>query len=325
MYYIDGETPVKVDQDKFDTYKNKTLKLRVPSLCNSTLEGGICRYCLGDEMYDMNKKWLFRNGKSNIATYWVNVIGPIAQQALLSAKHNLVSNPRVPQYWLYDDSDNIILDMDGISFTYAYEDRVFIDYEGIPIIPDKLELIEPKKLLMPWASVDSEDYAFFADKIKITIDNKHYIIGTDSPFFILQDEMDIPEINLRHIYENVGITKLYYQLEKGTTFGNIKNGADRYNLDKFFDTIEAISTDYHMVFFHVLFLDLIRLKENMDKIIDFSIPNQEFEIVALDAAVINGYNLTGTFACGEFDDVSCNPKNYSIEDKIATDTDNIIH
>lgn len=325
MYHMVDDTPIKVDTSNFEGFKNKTIKLRVPSLCNSTLEGGICRYCLGDEMYDLNKKWFFRNGKSNIATYWVNVIGPIAQQALLSAKHNLVSNPRVPTYWLYDDNDNITLDMDGISFTYAFEDRVFIDYNEIPIIPDKLELVEPKKLLMPWASPDSNDYAFFSDKIKVTIDNKYYIIGSDTPFFILMNEIGEPEIGLRHLYENVGITKLYYQLEKGTTFGAIKNAPDRFNLDKFFDIIETISTDYHLAFFHVLFLDLIRKKGDIESIFDFSIPDQELEVVALDAAVIEGHNLTGTFACGEFDEVSCNPKNYATLDKIAVDTDNIIH
>ena len=160
---------------------------------------------------------------------------------------------------------------------------------------------------------------------KVTIDNKYYIIGSDTPFFILMNEIGEPEIGLRHLYENVGITKLYYQLEKGTTFGAIKNAPDRFNLDKFFDIIETISTDYHLAFFHVLFLDLIRKKGDIESIFDFSIPDQELEVIALDAAVIEGHNLTGTFACGEFDEVSCNPKNYATLDKIAVDTDNIIH
>jgi hypothetical protein len=122
-----------------------------------------------------------------------------------------------------------------------------------------------------------------------------------------------------------GLTTGICIMGQKTTFGAIKNAPDRFNLDKFFDIIETISTDYHLAFFHVLFLDLIRKKGDIESIFDFSIPDQELEVIALDAAVIEGHNLTGTFACGEFDEVSCNPKNYATLDKIAVDTDNIIH
>ena len=324
MYEMIDDKPVKIDHKDFNKYKGTTIQLRTPALCNNTLEGGICRYCLGDMMYDLNNRWFFRDNPMNIATFWVNVIGPIAQQALLSAKHNLVSNPRKPLYWLLNEDGTRDYDLKELSVVYAFEDKVFFDFDGKPIIPDKIELVEPVHMHMPWLSVSHPDTALFSYIIKITIDGNEHILESDTYFYVMKKELDDIEVSLRHLYENVGITRLYYALLGATTFGIGKN-PNRKNIQAFLDTLDNISDDYHITFFHVLFLDMIRVRGQIDKIPDFSVPDQEFEVVSLDIAISEGFSLTNTFATGAFNSVSTNPNNYSIENKICVDTDNIIH
>lgn len=321
MYEQIGSKSVKIDHTNFEKYKGRTLQLRTPALCNSALEGGICRYCMGDHMYDLNDKWYFKDGQSCVATVWVNVVGPIAQQALLSAKHNASPNPLVPTYWLMNNiQPDYNMEPSGISFVYAFEDRVFIDVNGVAVIPDKVELIKPTRMYMPWTN---DKLAHYSHRIKITVDGKENTIESDTLFFVYEDELDHPEYNLRHLYENVGITSLYYKLEGATMFST-ENTGGLTAVNKFLDLLDSINSNEHITFFHVLFADQIREAEAIERIVDYSKEGLNLRIVNINSAIRNGHNLTNTFATGYFDSDITNPNNYNVNNKIVVDTDNII-
>jgi hypothetical protein len=321
MYEQVGAKTIKIDHNNFPKYQGRTIQLRTPALCNVTLEGGICRYCMGDHMYDLNDKWYFKEGQSCVATVWVNVVGPIAQQALLSAKHNASPNPLVPTYWTIKDmkADHNIKNY-GVSFTYAFEDRVFIDLNGVGIIPDKLELVHPERMYMPWTN---ERIAYFSHRIKFVVDLKEYVVESDTLFFIYEDEISNPEINLRHLYQNIGITSLFYKLVDATAFST-KNTEGLAGVNRYLDSLDAINPREHVTFFHVLFADMIRDSSDISKIVDFSQEGLDLRVVNINSALRNGHNLTNTFATGYFDKDITNYNNYSTNNKIVVDTDNVI-
>lgn len=322
MYEQVGAKTIKIDDTNFAAYKGRTIKLRTPAFCNSTMEGGVCRYCMGDHMYDLNSKWYFRKGSHNVATVWVNIVGPEAQQSLLSAKHNASPNPLIPTYWLLNDlnkPDYNIKDS-GIEFVYAYEDRVFINYKGMEIIPDELELVNPDHMYMPWTNVQT---AKFSHRIRFRIDNEWFTAESDTLFFIYDSEGDKPNVNLRHLYQNIGITSLFYKLKSATMFGTNENPNKR-NVNVFLDLLDDIDPKQHIAFFHVLFADMIREKDHVNQLVDYSREDLDLEVVTLDVAIKKGSNLTNTFATGYFKEHLINPDNYSTNNKVVVDTDNVI-
>ena len=194
-------------------------------MCNSALEGGICRYCLGDHIYDLNDKFAFRNKeyKSNIATLWVNIVGPQAQQALLSAKHNASPNPLKPTYHVVNEDGshnyNMIQHDKKIDFVYSHEDRVFINFDGVPIIPEYMVLSQPEKMYMPWTN---KEKAFFSKRISFIVDGMEYLVESDTYFFMYEKDTEsgIREYSLRHLYENIGITSLFYKISETSLSGS---------------------------------------------------------------------------------------------------------
>lgn len=320
MYEQIGAKTVKIDHNNFEKYRGRTIQLRTPALCNVTLEGGICRYCMGDHMYDLNDKWYFKEGQSCVATVWVNVVGPIAQQALLSAKHNASPNPLVPTYWTISDmKPDYNMANSGVSFVYAFEDRVFININGVGIIPDKLELVNPDRMYMPWTNLR---LGHFSHRIKFWVDGKEYIVESDTLFFVYEDEGN-PEYNLRHLYQNIGITSLFYKLVEATKYSTVGD-TDMKAINKYLDVLDAINPREHVTFFHVLFADMIRDANNISKILDYSEEGMSLRIVNINAAIRHGHNLTNSFATGHFNSDVTNPNNYSVENKIVADIDNVL-
>ena len=328
MYEQVGAKSIKIDHTNLNKYLGREIRLRTPALCNSALEGGVCRYCLGDHIYDLNDKFAFRNReyKSNIATLWVNIVGPQAQQALLSAKHNASPNPLTPTYHVINENGthnyNMTQHGNKIEFVYSHEDRVFINLNGVPIVPEYMVLIQPEKMYMPWTN---KQKAFFSKRVGFIVDGLEYTVESDTYFFMYEQDMDpgVREYSLRHLYENIGITSLFYKLQDATDFG-VKTNPDRYDIQKYFDLLESINPKEHLTFFHVLFADFIRLKNDNAKLIDYSIEDLDFEVIAIDVALQRGSNLTNTFAAGYFILNATNPKNFGIEDKLYVDTDHLI-
>jgi hypothetical protein len=68
----------------------------------------------------------------------------------------------------------------------------------------------------------------------------------------------------------------------------------------------------------------VRLKNNIAKIPDFSIPDQEFVIIKAIDAIKNGFSLAATFAAGYFIYNMVNPMNFSPENKLYTDIDHVV-
>ncbi len=323
MYEQIGVKTVKIDTDNFEKYKNKTIRLRTPLTCNTSMEGGVCRYCLGDDLYDLNKSWKFRDGTANIATMWINIEGPKVQQSVLSAKHNNAPNPLKPTYWyIRQDGTSDYNWKDGdLEMHYAYEDRVFFKYKGELMIPDRIELIKPEYLNVPWTN---RTPAQFSTKLKVVFDEDVYVIESDTDFFIYDHEADNSVLALRHLYKNIGVTHRYNMMKVAEkSFG--KNGNPlRYSIDAYADVLDNIDTKNHIAFYHLIFADNIRLKEDISKIPNFSIPNQEFIVIKAIDAIKNGFSLAATFAAGYFIYNMVNPMNFSAENKLYTDIDHVV-
>ncbi len=322
MYEQVGNKSIKIDTDDFDRYKGKTIQLRTPIFCN-TIEGGVCRYCLGDKLYDLNNKWTFKEGDMNIATLWANYIGPIVQQSVLSPKHNQAPNPKIPTYAI---DRNGVLDYSpsDIKFEYKYEDRVFIRFKDKLIVPDFLELVHPKKMWMPWTN---EETAYFSDRIRIILDGETYVVYSDTSFFIYENEYHSKEIALRHLYENIGVTHLFNAMSfAANTFGIKDQGKNdsRYDVQAYCDLLDHISPKEHIAFFHLLFADNVRIKDNESELPDFSVPNLDLVVMTVDQAILSGFSLSATFAAGYFIENMINPDNHDASNKLVTDIDNVI-
>ena len=103
-----------------------------------------------------------------------------------------------------------------------------------------------------------------------------------------------------------------------------KNNKDKFSIDAYADILDRIDTKNHIAFYHLIFADNVRIKNNLDKIPDFSIPGQEFEIIKSIDAIKNGFSLAATFAAGYFIYNMVNPMNFSTENKLYTDIDHVV-
>ena len=323
MYEQVGVKTVKIDITNFEKYKNKTVRLRTPLTCNTSMEGGVCRYCLGDKLYDLNRSWKFRDGTSNVATTWINIEGPKVQQSVLSAKHNNAPNPLKPTYYYIkpDGTHDYNWGEGDIEMHYAYEDRVFFKYKGELVIPDSIQLLKPEHVNVPWTN---KTPAKFSTRIQVRFDDDIFVIESDTDFFIYDHESHKETLALRHLYKNIGVTHRYQMMKVAEKSFGKNDNPNRFSIDAYADVLDNIDSKNHIAFYHLIFADNVRLKNNISKIPDFSIPDQEFVIIKAIDAIKNGFSLAATFAAGYFIYNMVNPMNFSPENKLYTDIDHVV-
>lgn len=273
MYYTtsNGDTLIHADKDKH--LIGETVLLRAAHLCNNIQHGGLCRKCTGEEMYWNNLEMPINGEPTNLGVIIATELGGLAQQSILSGKHNKVSKPLYPTYWTVKGDKKYKLS--GIEVKMDFINHIYFRYKGEDVIPDKLELIEPEKR----KPVYNDELGEYSNGIRITVDEEVFEIWSDTLFYIEDKYTEDREVHLKQMIINVGVGHTFLALSviRSSKFSN--------DIEAFADNLDLVMPDAPLNTMYIVCASMIRTMDG--KIPDFSIPNQELKMVSLDDAIKN--------------------------------------
>lgn len=291
----------------------KTLYFRSPMTCASAARGeGICFKCYGNLAYT--------NCNINIGQLASELLSSALTQRLLSAKHLLESAVRKLKwvqafYDLLDIDFNIIKLADDIDYT-GY--KLLIDPEDICVESEeddfdyneyitKFQIKDPEGVVY---DIFTEDF----DNIYISTSLNDAIRKFGEPVdgYIELDMEDLDGCDLFLMYINNN--ELSKTLEMIKSIINKKSVTETFNKDsilqKFVETVMEGGLNTISVHLEVLLRNQLRAADNIFKLPDWTVANEDYQLLTLNDALTNNPSITVSMSYQKLSKVLYNPLSY---------------
>lgn len=312
-YYVDPITGVEKVLSSSDTHLiGQLVKFRSPATCN--LETGICKKCFTQHNLDYVNNTSFRNVK--IGGIAVELTISAAGQLILQAKHNTKPNPqqllgtvedlRFGNITQIGDEDcpvglafnkiKLMDPEDNISKVYMKNTRTRIGkYKTFQ------ELVIDTKLGGYDVLLESSSDSYVGGEFKY---EDVISLSEDSPDLIELEDLSKLTVNL----PNYPLTHLFNSLEAILKM----KGVDKKHitLDQLIAKMNSILPDVDPILSEVLIANLIRSNDDKFTKPDWSKPDVNYQLLALNSAIINFPELTPGLSIGYVINKMTNHKYY---------------
>lgn len=305
----------------------KKLYFRSPMCCDSAAKGhGVCYRCYGDLAY--------ANQEVNIGQIAAEGLSSIYTQILLSAKHLLESsiikmewNPEF--YQMFNVTFNTIGLKSDFMFR-GYKLMIGEDVKSEEAIDEitynyyinSFTIITPDGESIRMHTLDSDNiyfvpeffdmYSTRLDQVQRYNEDNNIDVPDTSVIFDVAELMDLDSLFIIEIKNNE-LSRTMDQIKKLIDNKTIISKYDRNSiLEAFIKTNISGRITLNSVHFEILLMNQIRAADDMLDMPDWSLPNADYQILALSAALSNNRSITVALESSKVKNILLNPRNGKI-------------
>lgn len=305
----------------------KKLYFRSPMCCDSAAKGhGVCYRCYGDLAY--------ANQEVNIGQIAAEGLSSIYTQILLSAKHLLESsiikmewNPEF--YQMFNVTFNTIGLKSDFMFR-GYKLMIGEDVKSEEAIDEitynyyinSFTIITPDGESIRMHTLDSDNiyfvpeffdmYSTRLDQVQRYNEDNNIDVPDTSVIFDVAELMDLDSLFIIEIKNNE-LSRTMDQIKKLIDNKTIISKYDRNSiLEAFIKTNISGRITLNSVHFEILLMNQIRAADDMLDMPDWSLPNADYQILALSVALSNNRSITVALESSKVKNILLNPRNGKI-------------
>lgn len=305
----------------------KKLYFRSPMCCDSAAKGhGVCYRCYGDLAYanqEVNTGQIAAEGLSSIYT-----------QILLSAKH-LLESSIIKMEWNpeFYQMINVTFNTIGLKSDFmfrGYKLMIEEDVKSEEAIDEitynyyinSFTIITPDGESIRMHTLDSDNIYFvpeFFDMYSARLDqlqkyneDNNIDVPDTSVIFDVAELMDLDSLFIIEIKNNE-LSRTMDQIKKLIDNKTIISKYDRNSiLEAFIKTNISGRITLNSVHFEILLMNQIRAADDMLDMPDWSLPNADYQILPLSAALSNNRSITVALESSKVKNILLNPRNGKI-------------